>query len=170
MEAGMTDPLELLAATVDRGAVEREIRQLDREIQERALRMNKLRTLLSLFPGDQQTAVDKGTSVATAETTGSGSVSANVRPSLADAVLLVMQEAPDDTWTGNKVLTSLGHKGWAPGGKTPRNSVDATLSRLRKAGKVTWHGPGMYKLPSESDGDSAAGNSAATLLDGLGEV
>jgi hypothetical protein len=155
----MNDPLETLARTVDRGELQAEIDRLEAEIQERGRRLGKLQTLRQLL-------VDIEPSPPAGEAPAQNSHPA-VRPSLPEAVLIVMRELPANTlWTSDKVLIELQRRGWEPGGKTPRNSVDATFSRLRRAGAVERSAPGTYKLPSASaDGVSAAGNSAASLLD-----
>lgn len=156
----MNDPLEVLAGAIDRREVEREIAQLNAEINERAARLNKLQVLLGLLPTLPQAAASPAVVSQT-----------SIRPSLANGVRLVMEEfGPDTAWTGDKVLAALSQKGWEPGGKTPRNSVDATLSRLRRDGKVERIGPGTYKLSTASAVEAgAAGNSAATLLDEVAE-
>jgi hypothetical protein len=155
----MNDPLETLARTVDRGELQAEIDRLEAEIQERGRRLAKLQTLRQLL-----------TDIAPSHSAGEPPAQnshPDVRPSLPEAVLIVMRELPTNTlWTADKVLIELQRRGWEPGGKTPRNSIDATFSRLRRAGAVERTAPGTYKLPSDnSDGIGAAGNSAASLLD-----
>lgn len=156
----MSDPLETLARSVDRDELQAEIDRLNAEIQQRARRLGKLQTLMQLLL-DIELPRQEG------EQPQDGSPPPTIRPSLPDAVLFVMREHPENTvWTSDKILIGLQRKGWEPGGKTPRNSVDATLSRLRRMGAVERPAPGTYKLPSgNSDGVSAAGNSAASLLD-----
>jgi hypothetical protein len=154
------DPLEILATSIDREAVEQEIAKLRAEIEVRGARVTKLITLLGLLP-ERENVVSSDSATVAEQTT--------IRPSLADAVLIVMRERPSNVlWTSDTMLARLDEKGWTPGGKTPRNSIDATFSRLRKAGQVQRPMPGMYNLPS-SDGATAAGNSAATTPEGTGE-
>lgn len=74
--------------------------------------------------------------------------------SLIDSIERVMQTDPEGEWTGERVLDELKERGWQPRGKTPRNSVDATLSRLRSLGRVSRVNPGVYKLPAGMAGAS----------------
>ena len=148
----MEDPFELIARSVDRRAVMAEIDQLDGEISRLAARKNKLMTLLSLLPGVPVT----------------GEIHVEVqKPSLADAIPLVMAEGGRDAaWSADEILSALVAKQWAPGGKTPKNSVASTLSRLLDEGHLVRVGRGLYKIPSEtSDGANAGTAEPATLLD-----
>jgi hypothetical protein len=70
------------------------------------------------------------------------------RPSLGRAIQTVMASDGDRAWTTDELLTALKAHGWAPGGKTPRNSLDATLSRLARNGSVERRGSGIYALPT----------------------
>src|SRR5690349_8652276 len=158
----MEDPFELLARSVDRQSVIADIQRLDGEITERAERKNKLMLLLSLLP-------EPG---ADAESDAEPAPIANAKPKLADAVLYVIADGGRDAvWSADEVLSALVRNGWQPGGRTPRNSVDATLSRLRRNGKLRKVATGRYRLsPAQTGEDGAAGNSAATLLDQGEEV
>jgi hypothetical protein len=79
------------------------------------------------------------------------------RPRTADAVLRLMSEHPDVPWTSDALLAHMRDRGWAPGGKTPKNSVAATLSRLKADGRVERVGAGLYKIldPTGSRNGSA---------------
>jgi hypothetical protein len=78
------------------------------------------------------------------------------RPPLGQAVLTLMRFTPDreDSWTADDVLEGLIARSWEPGGKTPRNSVAATLSRLRRDGLVERVAPGRYALTPNGREDS----------------
>lgn len=154
----MSDPLEVLTQSIDRTQLWKEAERLEDEIQERARRLNQLQTLMRLID-----ELDPEPQLARQEA---------ARPSLADSILIVMREWPDNTvWTADKILAGLKRRNWTPRGKTPRNSVDATLSKLRRNGALERPGPGVYKLPSTAVGGvSVAGNSAANLLDQGEEV
>jgi hypothetical protein len=152
----MEDPFELIARTVSRGDVEAEIDQIDRELEGLWERKRKLQTLLTLLPPDGGGGDDEPESVPAPP----------VKPSLAEAILRVMAEQSHAAWSGEEVLTALARKDWAPGGKTPKNSVAATLSRLRDEGRLRRVDRGLYELPPEtSGGDSAGAARPATLLD-----
>lgn len=68
------------------------------------------------------------------------------RPGLADAILRGMNENPDAAWKADAILSHLVNRGWAPAGKTPKNSIAATLSRLAAMGEVERVGHGEYRL------------------------
>lgn len=70
------------------------------------------------------------------------------RPALGRAIQTVMASDPKRGWTAGDLLPALESQGWAPGGDTPRNSLDATLSRLARTGAVERRGKGVYALPS----------------------
>ena len=167
----MEDPFELLARSVDRKTVEAEMARLDREINERAARKNKLGTLLSLLPPEpvQDGPADDAPPGQTgpADPAGPTGPTGAAKPTLPEAVLQVMIEGePGFWWTADNVLAALGQKGWSPSGKTPKNSVASTLSRLKEEGHLVRVDRGLYRLPSRDlDGLSAGGARPATLLD-----
>src|ERR1700730_4680885 len=72
------------------------------------------------------------------ERPASETVSANgLRPSLPlrRAVLTVLREEPA-FWTVEGLLTELRSRGWAPGGKNPRNTLVSRLSEMIRGGVV----------------------------------
>jgi hypothetical protein len=161
----MEDPFELIARSVDRETVQAEMDRLDREISERAERKHKLWTLLTLLPPEPVT--DRPADDAPTTLTGPTGSTGPAKPTLPDAVLQVMTEGEAGSWwTADNVLVALAQKGWSPGGKTPKNSVASTLSRLFDEGHVVRVDRGLYRLPSATlDGLSAGGARPATLLD-----
>ena len=68
------------------------------------------------------------------------------RPGLAEAIMRIMSPTPGLEWTSDLLLGHLMSWDWAPRGKTPKNSVAATLSRLRAEGKMKRVRPGVYTL------------------------
>jgi hypothetical protein len=81
------------------------------------------------------------------------------RPGLKDATLKVMHTEPAASWNAENLLAALESQGWAPHGKTPKNSVAATLSRLLAMGEVERVGHGAYRLaahkrPQDSPSDA----------------
>jgi hypothetical protein len=70
---------------------------------------------------------------------------------LVDAVIAVMRTDPGRVWTADEILADLRRRGWAPQGQTPKNTIDATLSRARQAGAVVRLERGEYRLPSAVD-------------------
>lgn len=59
------------------------------------------------------------------------------RPSIGRAAITVMESAPTDkTWNADELYAELEKRAWLPGGKTPRNTLQATLSRLVQAHKL----------------------------------
>jgi hypothetical protein len=68
------------------------------------------------------------------------------RPSLKASILTIMEMA--DEWSAELLLSQLTSYGLRPPGKTPRNSVAATLSRLADAKKVRRVRKGVYSLAS----------------------
>lgn len=85
------------------------------------------------------------------------------KPPLAAAIETIMR-TEDRPWQVEELLAALTARGWAPGGKTPRNSLDATLSRLRRDDRVERLAPGVYRLPSGTPGAEAASEDAAQSL------
>jgi len=163
------DPLNKLTQTFSLVELRAEKATLDAEIAVRARRANQIERLISLLTdvGNEQGESSDEPSDEDAPTV-SGEVDPQAqRPSLDDAILRVMSEwDPMTLWRGDKLLVELERKGWAPGGRTPRNTVDATLSRLKKQERLERVDRGVYKLPSEtSDGNSAARANAAETLE-----
>jgi hypothetical protein len=161
------DPLQTLAQSFNRAELQEEYDKLMAEIQILGQRAGRLQRLIGLLDEIEGPEGDPGRSDPEQDLKTRIDALREARPSLTDAILLVMGEmTPDTIWTADKILIELERHGWAPGGKTPRNSVDATLSRLNKLKLVQRRAPGTYTLPSEtSDGSHAATAGAATLLD-----
>jgi hypothetical protein len=157
------DPLDKLTSSFSLDELRAERNRLDAIITRHARRKNRIDILINLLTDldDEGGAVDESES-APAEVEAEAE-----RPSLDDAILRIMGEwEPITVWTGDKILIQLERKGWAPGGRTPRNTVDATLSRLTKQGRLERASRGVYKLPSEtSGGNGATGASVAETLD-----
>ena len=63
-----------------------------------------------------------------------------------DAVRAVMAAAPSTPWRAETILQALRQRGWEPRGQTPKNSVDATLSRMTAEGIVRRIDRGLYLL------------------------
>ncbi len=68
------------------------------------------------------------------------------RPGVAEAILRIMNEQDEALWTAEALLARMSELGWAPRGRTPKNSISATLSRLRSNGEVEREDAGTYKL------------------------
>jgi len=83
------------------------------------------------------------------------------RPGLATAMLVIMSSPPSSQWTADLLLGHLASRDWAPRGKTPKNSVAATLSRLVADGKVVRVKAGTYQIAQPGQ----ASESAATDLE-----
>jgi len=58
------------------------------------------------------------------------------RPSLADGIQIVVRAAGPNGLEAAEILNALNERGWGPRGKTPINSIHATTSRLRRAGRL----------------------------------
>jgi hypothetical protein len=81
-----------------------------------------------------------------------GLAEATKRPStMYEAVLTVMATQPEAAWTAEQILVVLKQRGWTPGGQTPKNTVDATLSRLTTSRDVRRVRRGHYQLASAAD-------------------
>jgi len=85
---------------------------------------------------------------------GAGPVAS--RPSAPDAVLAVMGQRPADEWETDAIQEGLRAKGWESVSKTPRNSLEATLSRMVKAKTITRLRRGIYVLPAVTNDESGS--------------
>jgi hypothetical protein len=77
------------------------------------------------------------------------------RPSIPQAVLTVMETAPDSEWSTDDLYAALESRGWLPGGKTPRNSLQATVSRLVEDDKLERVGTGVVRFPAGQGRDAS---------------
>lgn len=78
-------------------------------------------------------------------------------PSLRKAIKLLLTER-SDYWTRDEIISELERRGWAPGGKTPRNTVISRLSEMTRAGVIERGGKGQYRLataPTEMGGQQS---------------
>jgi hypothetical protein len=82
------------------------------------------------------------------------------KPTLIEGLERIMR-TEDRPWQVEELLSALEARGWTPGGQTPRNSVDATLSRMRRNGRVDRLAPGLYRLPSGTPDEEVASIGAA---------
>lgn len=85
------------------------------------------------------------------------------RLTVVESILELMSDGKP--WTADQLLAALRSRGEAPRGKTPKNSIQATLSRMTTAGTIKRPSTGVYKIPSEtSGGDSGAEADAPETL------
>lgn len=72
------------------------------------------------------------------------------RPSIAQAALIVMAtKRVGYGWTADELYDELEQRAWLPGGKTPRNTMQATMSRLVKTRQLERPMQGIYTLPAD---------------------
>jgi hypothetical protein len=69
------------------------------------------------------------------------------RPSMTEALLTVMNHDAKRHWTTDELLLRISQVGAPPGGKTPKNSVAAALSKMVEERLVVRVGRGLYALP-----------------------
>jgi hypothetical protein len=131
-------PLEALLMSMTDAELDAQVTAYDREME----RLQILRTA-SLALRDARRALNGGR---THEREARGS-SPQPRPAQRDTVLKVMSSEPDAAWTSERILADLYVLGWQPRGQTPKNSIDATLSRLAQEGLVERVRRGLYRLP-----------------------
>ena len=130
------DPLAVALGRIDRDELQRYYDELAAEIDVLTERLQATGILLTLAGRDGMRAIYQSPE--------------SERPGLADAILLVMyREDREGIWNAERLLSALEPHGWAPHGKMPRNSVAATLSRLRSMGKVERVGSGDYRLAAD---------------------
>jgi hypothetical protein len=72
------------------------------------------------------------------------------KPALTKAILTVVATQPEASWPADQILSELNERGWAPGGRTPRNSLDATLSTLTKRGQLERVDRATYRLTADA--------------------
>jgi hypothetical protein len=72
----------------------------------------------------------------------------NIRPSLRQAVVVVMREQPGRRWTVTELAEALDGRGWLPksGGAKRVSDMAGDMVRL---GQAVRHGRGVYKLSPE---------------------
>lgn len=61
---------------------------------------------------------------------------------LRKAILTLLRERPG-TWERDEILEELGRRGWAPGGKNPRNTLISRLSEMAGEGLIARQGSGF---------------------------
>jgi hypothetical protein len=72
-------------------------------------------------------------------------------PGTTQAVLTVLSEA-NRALEDTEILRAMEIRGWAPPSKTPLNALRATLSRLKKSGKIERRErDGAYRLPRDTE-------------------
>jgi hypothetical protein len=83
--------------------------------------------------------------------------------SLRLAILLLMGQAPDRTWTTQDLYDALRRQGLAPRGAKPKNTVSNRLLEMEKRGEVKRVGRGTY---TAADGTASEGMGRNPLLMG----
>ena len=68
------------------------------------------------------------------------------RPPLRTAILTIMSERPERTWSKRQIYAELEARGWLPTGQTPSNQLSARLSKLVKDAVISRVGTGNYVL------------------------
>lgn len=129
-----TQTLEQILAELTDDQLQAQIDALDQGIQRYQVLREAARALL-----EARRALD--------QTTVLGAIRQR-KPSAAEAVLRIMGESPEREWTSEDILRELIARGWASSGKTPKNSTDATLSRLVQKKQVQRVARGVYRLPA----------------------
>jgi hypothetical protein len=160
-----SDPLDQLLEQVDPDALLAERRRHLEAIAEHQRRIDTIDHLLALKGSPQKTDAEKGggTGLSLAQ------IEELMRPSLAQSILDLMETAEE--WNADLLLGHLTSLERAPQGKTPKNSVAATLSRLRAEGKVRRVRPGFYSLarPGQDAKPAATGDAQQQrLVEGAG--
>jgi hypothetical protein len=158
------DPLDELLAQIDRTALEDLRDRYFDEIRDRQRRVRRINTLLSIADTDRADADEDAEPEVAAAVEPASLQNGHVldrktidellnqaqRPGLTEAILLTMGTNTRLEWDAELLLDHLKSRDWEPRGQTPKNSIAATLSRLRAEGKVARVRPGVYSLaPSE---------------------
>lgn len=84
---------------------------------------------------------------ATASTNGS-------KPTLRQAILIVMGEDSRKTWKVEAVISGLRHHGWLPGGDNGEHRTRSVLAQMHRKGEVKRIDRGRYRLPPAPKDDS----------------
>lgn len=133
------DLFETLLASTSTADLERQRDDYKAQILGLQSRIAVLNSLLS-----HRRAMDEPAASPTAEPT-----EALGRPSIGRAAITVMETQPvGKAWDADELYAELEKRTWLPGGKTPRNTMQATLSRLVKSGRLDRPFPGVYTLPA----------------------
>jgi hypothetical protein len=133
------DPLDTILDQLDPSALRDERRRHLEAIADRQRRIDAIDHLLAL-KGDASPQANNGQD----RTLTPSEVDDLMRPSLATSILAVMETGEE--WNADLLLAHLELRNQAPRGKTPKNSVAATLSRLTSEEKVKRIRPGLYTL------------------------
>lgn len=69
------------------------------------------------------------------------------RPTLRQAVKIVMAESPTTEWRAGDLLAALSGRGWSPNGKNTEDILRGMLSTMRKDKELVRVRYGVYALP-----------------------
>ena len=62
------------------------------------------------------------------------------------AIIHILDEAPERVWDRDEVMAELDMRGWAPGGKNPRNTLSTRLAEMANEGQIRRAGEGFTSL------------------------
>lgn len=149
--------------------IEREMAELDQQIQALAARMNTLRGALELkqrFRNLYGETPTSQTEVSSAENDPVSGVpfipsvtkvhAPELRPSsISKSVLLVMESSPEKReWSVGDIYSALVDRGWLEDSKQSERSLGAALSRMKSDGEVRRVSRGLYAPPSSANAAS----------------
>jgi hypothetical protein len=69
------------------------------------------------------------------------------RPTLRQAIKVIMAESPTTRWRAPELFGALSERGWSPNGKHGEDILRGMLSTMRKDKEVVRVGYGVYALP-----------------------
>lgn len=78
------------------------------------------------------------------------------KPSMKEAIVALLREQPEATWTTQDVFDELLKHSLAPGGAKPLNTVGNRLVELARDGRIHKRGRGAYSLTPSRANDSFA--------------
>jgi len=115
--------------------------------------LNRLRTELEwwetgqrLFGDDEGGVTENGAAPAPAPSRGASS---GRRPSLRQAILLILEEGPRKTWKTDQVIAELRRREWFPSGENAEHHVRSMLAHMHRKGQARRMARGAYRLPPE---------------------